>query len=110
MMLWNGNAYTGSSQISAFYQALPPSEHVLHSVDCQPVPGNWNMYVTRCTCNIFLLDITGEQSTVIVTCEGEVQYEGSNSQSEIFSHHFVLKKVGDVWKVINDTFRFTNFS
>ena len=55
-------------------------------------------------------DISGEQSTVIVICEGEVQYEGSNNQAEIFSHHFVLKKVGDVWKVTNDTFRFTNFT
>ena len=51
------------------------------------------------------LELTGEQSTVIVTCEGEVQYEGSNSHWEIFSHHFVLKKIGDVWKIVNDTFR-----
>ena len=41
MMLWNGNAYTGSSEISSFYQTLPPSEHVLHSVDCQPVAGKY---------------------------------------------------------------------
>lgn len=93
LLLWNGNPYMGSSEISSFYQTLPPSEHVLHTVDCQPVP-----------------DIAGEQSTVIVTCEGEVQYEGSNNPSEIFSHHFILKKVGDIWKVTNDTFRFTNFS
>lgn len=39
MMLWNGNAYTGSSDINSFYQTLPPTEHVLLSVDCQPVPG-----------------------------------------------------------------------
>ena len=110
-MLWNGNAYTGSSEISSFYQTLPPSEHVLHSVDCQPVPGKYperarKLYMYFLT----LTDIAGEQSTVIVTCEGEVQYQGSDSQAEIFSHHFVLKKVGDVWKVTNDTFRFTNFS
>ncbi|XP_065886268.1 NTF2-related export protein 1-like isoform X1 [Dysidea avara] len=52
VVLWNGNAYTGSSSITSFYQALPSSEHVLHSVDCQPVS-----------------EVTGEQSTVIVTCE-----------------------------------------
>lgn len=56
-----------------------------------------------------ILDIAGEQSTVIVICEGEVQYEGSDIQAEMFSHHFIIKKVGDVWKVTNDTFRFTNF-
>ena len=41
MMLWNGNAFTGSSEISSFYQTLPPSKHVLLSVDCQPVPGKY---------------------------------------------------------------------
>ena len=58
---------------------------------------------------MFSIDIAGEQSSVIVICEGEVQYEGSNNPPEFFSHHFILKKVGDIWKVTNDTFRFTNF-
>ena len=57
---------------------------------------------------MYSTDIAKEQSTVIVICEGEVEYEGSNNQAEMFSHHFILKKVGDVWKVTNDTFRFTN--
>ena len=34
-----------------------------------------------------------------------MQYEGSNSRWEIFSHHFVLKKIRDVWIIVNDTFR-----
>ena len=59
---------------------------------------------------LYSADIAGEQSTVIVTCEGEVQYEGSNNKGELFSHHFILKKVGEVWKITNDTFRFTSFS
>jgi len=103
VVLWNGNAYTGSSAITSFYQALPTSEHVLHSVDCQPVSGRKRIQIPF-NCTVFL-EITGEQSTVIVTCEGEVQYEGSNNHWEIFSHHFVLKKIGDVWKIVNDTFR-----
>ena len=104
VVLWNGNAYTGSSSITSFYQALPSSEHVLHSVDCQPVSGKLYKF-QNARFKISSLEVTGEQSTVIVTCEGEVKYEESNSQWEIFSHHFVLKKIGDVWKIVNDTFR-----
>lgn len=45
LLLWNGNPYMGSSEISSFYQTLPPSEHVLHTVDCQPVPGKYPEHV-----------------------------------------------------------------
>ena len=38
-MVWNGHSYTGSTDISTFYQGLPSSEHEVTSFDCQPVPG-----------------------------------------------------------------------
>ena len=39
MLVWNGHTKTGVADISAFYQSLPSTEHMVISFDCQPVAG-----------------------------------------------------------------------
>ena len=39
VQIWNGNSNTGEAKIVEFITNLPSSEHVIHSLDCQPVLG-----------------------------------------------------------------------
>ncbi len=41
-MVWNGNPSVGQSDIDAFLNRLPPSEHEIKSLDAQTVPGESN--------------------------------------------------------------------
>ena len=85
--MWNGNDRTGAVNITNFYQSFPGSDHVVHSIDSQPVA-----------------DSQG-QKTVLVACQGEVKYDGQDKVVP-FAQHFLLTKQGDVWKVASDCFRF----
>lgn len=85
LVVWNGNARSGASNIMDFYQSLPGTIHRVISLDCQP--------------------ILSSPSTVLISCEGTVKFEGQAAE-ERFSQKFLLNKEGEVWKVGSDCFRF----
>ena len=40
VVVWNGNAYHGKQAIIEFFRQLPPSTHMVESLDCHPIaPG-----------------------------------------------------------------------
>ena len=46
------------------------------------------------------------QTTVLVSCEGVVKFDGHSNDQELFSQNFLLTKQGGVWKIGSDCFRF----
>lgn len=41
VLVWNGSSVTGNSDIQAFLEKLPASEHQIISLDAQPLHGNF---------------------------------------------------------------------
>ncbi len=47
------------------------------------------------------------QTTVLVSCDGMVRYAPHDQpREETFAQNFLLTKLGDVWKISSDCFRF----
>lgn len=42
--MWNGNTVSGQDALGEFFESLPSSEFQVHTLDCQPVHGEWNQY------------------------------------------------------------------
>lgn len=40
-LVWNGNAVSGQDALGEFFESLPSSEFQVHTLDCQPVHGQW---------------------------------------------------------------------
>lgn len=40
LLAWNGNGVTGSENILKFMIDLPPTDHVVTTLDAQPILGN----------------------------------------------------------------------
>ncbi|XP_002731526.1 NTF2-related export protein 1-like [Saccoglossus kowalevskii] len=87
-LVWNGNACSGSQQITKFYEQLPTSDFRVDTLDCQPIAE----------------EATNGVTSVLVTVSGTVKFEGNRMQG--FNQTFVLAQTGDVWKVASDSFRF----
>jgi len=90
--IWNGNPHQGETKILEFINNLPPSEHVIHSLDCQPV----------------LEIVTPGRTTVLVTVEGTVSF--NNEKPRYFNQNFMLTAVDNVWKIASDCFRYIDTS
>ena len=39
VLVWNGSSVTGNTEIQAFLEKLPSSEHTIVSLDAQPIHG-----------------------------------------------------------------------
>lgn len=39
ILVWNGNGYEGKDQINKFFNELPPTEHIISTLDGQPITG-----------------------------------------------------------------------
>jgi NTF2-related export protein 1/2 len=87
-VVWNGNLYKGTRAVVEFYSSLPNSNHMLLSVDCQPMRGQQS----------------GE-AKLLVSCAGQVTFGGKNLTPSDFTHQFILQHEGEIWKVASETFR-----
>jgi NTF2-related export protein 1/2 len=71
ILLWNGNPYSGSSQIAHFMMSLPTSEHEILGYDSQPILTQPN------------------QMDLLVSVHGAVKFPDSKRH---FNQVFVLTK------------------
>lgn len=89
-VVWNGNAYAGTTKINEFFVSLPATAHKLTSMDCQPI----NRIATS------------NRISILVVCEGYVKY-GNEKERKYFSQtFFLLLSDNEKWKIISDCFRF----
>lgn len=93
-LLWNGNAIA-SDQISNFLLQMPPSNHIIHGYDAQP--------------------LVQPARSILVSVSGSVSFGSDDSKSaknqNLFSQQFILTPDPDPAKngtyvIGSDTFRF----
>ena len=63
------------------------------------------MLQTRIKNFSFFLTDGQNHTTVLVCCEGVVNYDGQSNEQP-FTQNFLLVKQADVWKIGSDCFRF----
>ncbi|CAH0578101.1 unnamed protein product [Chrysodeixis includens] len=89
LLVWNGNGITGSDKIQKFLMELPSSNHVLKTLDAQPIADSL---------------VANKLSYLIQAC-GEVSYQNEDDQKP-FQETFVIVAVDSKWKIVSDCFRF----
>lgn len=110
-MSWNGTPVMGCTEIQKFLEKLPPSTHIISSLDSQPLHGK-NSF----KCHPFLPEpihqkyifiieeaIKG-QKTIMVVVVGTVRYEKKDSKP--FLQNFLVTAQETKWKIASDCFRF----
>ncbi|KAK9764865.1 hypothetical protein K7432_007290 [Basidiobolus ranarum] len=92
-IVWNGNAYSGVTPFSEFYQKLPSTVHEIQAFDCHPLP---------------FTGPTEGPFSILVNVTGSVKY-GKETVPRLFSQNFVLTpdptKLGNFY-VGSDCLRF----
>lgn len=92
-LFWNGNKMTGPAEIQQFFlDKVPTTEHILTSLDAQPV----------------LDSAVAGQTTISVQVCGGVKY--LNHQNKPFQQTFLLTADNDKWKIVTDVFRCQEYS
>lgn len=86
-LIWNGNGSIGKENIEKFVMELPPSEHIVTTLDSQPV----------------IDDAVSVQPTLLIQVSGTVKFQ--EHQSKQFQQSFMITAQGDKWKVVSDCFR-----
>lgn len=84
---WNGNVIAGPADIVKYIENLPSSEHVIESLDAQPVS------------NL----VTNGQITILVSVGGTVKYH--ENKIKAFTQNFVLTSQNNTWKIVSDNLR-----
>ena len=87
VLVWNGNGTVGKDLIQQFFEGLPPTEHILTSLDSQPI-----------------LDVAASnQLTFLILVCGFVKFQEMISRP--FQQNFMITVQGDKWKIVSDCFR-----
>ncbi|XP_046572467.1 NTF2-related export protein 2-like isoform X2 [Haliotis rubra] len=87
-VVWNGSVCNGGEAINAHFDALPASEHVISSLDTQPL----------------VEPLNPNEMAIAVSVFGTVKYQ--NNKNKAFTQNFTLSSQGTVWKIVSDVFRF----
>ncbi|GLH07300.1 NTF2-related export protein [Gryllus bimaculatus] len=88
-LLWNGNGIAGKEFIQKFFENLPSTDHVVSSIDSQPL-------TTGTTCHFPL--------TIVVSVSGFIAF--CQEQPQAFQQQLLITAEGDKWKIVSDCFRF----
>lgn len=90
VLVWNGNGTTGDERIQKFILELPASEHVLNTLDAQPIVDS----------------SISSQQTLLIQVSGTVRYtDYQDKQEKSFQQTFMITAQGDKWKIVSDCFR-----
>ncbi|XP_019878504.1 NTF2-related export protein [Aethina tumida] len=84
---YNGNGASGNEMIQKFVIELPPSEHMVVTLDAQPISDT----------------VVNGQLTFVIQTSGTVKYQTNPSQN--FQQNFIITAQGDKWKIVSDCFR-----
>ncbi|XP_023014035.1 NTF2-related export protein 1 [Leptinotarsa decemlineata] len=87
VLAWNGNGVTGNENILKFMIDLPATDHVINTLDAQPI----------------LDSAVNGQLTFMIQVTGSVKYQEKTPKS--FQQNFIVTAQGDKWKVVSDCFR-----
>lgn len=87
MFIWNGNGASGKDTIQQYFIELPTSEHLISTLDAQPV----------------LDDALSGQLTYIIQVGGTARYTDMPTQP--FQQTFIITAEGDKWKIASDCYR-----
>ncbi|XP_026734606.1 NTF2-related export protein [Trichoplusia ni] len=89
LLVWNGNGISGNDKIQKFLLDLPTSNHVLKTLDAQPIAET----------------VVSNKLTYIIQACGEVSYQNDKSKKP-FQQTFIIVAVDGKWKIVSDCFRF----
>jgi NTF2-related export protein 1/2 len=87
LLAWNGNGINGNERIQKFFIDLPTSDHIITTLDAQPV----------------LDSAVNGQLTFMIQVSGTVRYQDRIPKS--FQQNFIITAQGDKWKIVSDCFR-----
>ncbi|KAJ8954337.1 hypothetical protein NQ314_007111 [Rhamnusium bicolor] len=87
LFAWNGNGITGNENIQKFVIDLPPTDHVITTLDAQPI----------------LDSAVSGQLTFMIQVSGSVKYQDKIPKT--FQQNFIVTAQGDKWKIVSDCFR-----
>lgn len=87
LLVWNGTEASGKDNIQKYYQDLPSSEHVMSTLDAQPI----------------IDDSVSGQPTILIQVSGNVKFQ--NNSSKPFQQSFMITAQADKWKIASDCFR-----
>lgn len=87
LMEWNGHVLSTKNDVLQYFQNLPPTKHLIESLDAQPLPGNT------------------DADAFIVTASGKVVYDEEHTR--MFYQRFVLRAVDKKLYIVNDYLRWT---
>ncbi|XP_018569825.1 NTF2-related export protein isoform X1 [Anoplophora glabripennis] len=87
LLAWNGNGITGNESIQKFVIDLPSTDHVVNTLDAQPI----------------LDSAVSGQLTFMIQVSGSVKYQDKTPKT--FQQTFIVTAQGDKWKIVSDCFR-----
>ncbi|KAB0796987.1 hypothetical protein PPYR_11048 [Photinus pyralis] len=87
LLTWNGNGITGNDRIQKFYMELPSTDHIITTLDAQPILDN----------------AVNGQLSFLIQVSGTVKYQDKVPKS--FQESFVITAQNDKWKIVSDCFR-----
>ncbi|XP_068619368.1 NTF2-related export protein [Battus philenor] len=88
LLVWNGNGIHGNEKIQKFLMDLPGSNHVLRTLDAQPISEN----------------LVANKLTFLIQACGDVIYQNDNIKKP-FQQTFLIVAVDGKWKIASDCFR-----
>ncbi|XP_063627678.1 NTF2-related export protein [Cydia splendana] len=88
LLVWNGNGITGSDRIQQFLLDLPASNHVLKTLDAQPIAEA----------------LVNNKLTYLIQACGDVTYQNDEVKKP-FQQTFLIVAVDGKWKIASDCFR-----
>ncbi|CAG9565493.1 unnamed protein product [Danaus chrysippus] len=88
LLVWNGNGINGNDKIQKFLMDLPASNHVLKTLDAQPISEN----------------VVSNKLTYLIQACGDVTYQNDDGKKP-FQQTFLIVAVDGKWKIASDCFR-----
>ncbi|XP_050353981.1 NTF2-related export protein [Nymphalis io] len=88
LLVWNGNGINGNDKIQKFLMDLPASNHVLKTLDAQPISEN----------------LVANRLTYLIQACGDVTYQNDDVKKP-FQQSFLIVAVEGKWKIASDCFR-----
>uniref|UniRef100_A0A1A9WIQ8 NTF2-related export protein n=1 Tax=Glossina brevipalpis TaxID=37001 RepID=A0A1A9WIQ8_9MUSC len=87
LFVWNGNGACGKDNIQKYFIELPASEHVISTLDAQPIVDE---------------AVVG-QITYLIQTGGVVKY--TDQPTRPFQQTFIITAQDDKWKIASDCYR-----
>jgi NTF2-related export protein 1/2 len=86
LLVWNGNGFNGNVAIQKFYREVPTTEHILTTIDAQPI-----------------IDQSAGSETFLIQTSGTVKIDGKRSKA--FQQTFTITQFQSKYKIVTDCFR-----